>query len=487
MEKLRLLQGMQDLRELSWQPLMAAQERLKGTFASYGYRPIETPILEPTELFLRKSGGELASRMYSFTDPGGNRVSLRPEYTSSIMRHFLEGGFSEPMPVRVQYAGPVFRYEGEGTALRQFTQVGAELIGSSSPKADAEVLSLSCAAMSDLGLKEYRLHIGDLSVYYGVLNSLGLSERSVLFILNSLSDLKKGPEGLDRVRERAAQLKLLTTDTHQSHLVESLGSMDDTEARGLLQGLLQRAELGPMGQRDPEEIVERLLRKSRGADDPAKLLKGMDVAAKLTGVSGEPGAALAEAESIVNSFKLDESVLKRLNEIIELLGGLKGFGATVVLDFGLARGLAYYTGIVFEILRPGQEVSLGGGGRYDGLARALGSESNIPALGFAFTLENLPSINRSKRVGKSRLNEADLVLVLPSNGRAYDKALHVAGQLRNRGTQVEMDLSDMLSVLSIDECLSYAKAKGIAQVMAVDGGGKSTTYQVNSRDSDGRG
>ena len=68
----------------------AAQDLLRGRLSSYGYQIIDTPMLERTELFLRKSGGELATRMYTFTDPGGNRVSLRPEFTPSIIRYYLE-------------------------------------------------------------------------------------------------------------------------------------------------------------------------------------------------------------------------------------------------------------------------------------------------------------------------------------------------------------------------------------------------------------
>ena len=96
----------------------------------------DVPILESTELFLRKSGGDLASQMYSFNDPGSNAVSLRPEFTSAIMRHYLESTCAvdhDPV-VRWQYAGPVFRYDlgnpPPADNSGQFTQVGAELIGS---------------------------------------------------------------------------------------------------------------------------------------------------------------------------------------------------------------------------------------------------------------------------------------------------------------------------------------------------------------------
>ena len=69
MEKFRLLQGMRDLPQGSWKALRSVQDKLGELFYVHGYRVLETPLLEPTELYLRKSGGELAARMYSFTDP----------------------------------------------------------------------------------------------------------------------------------------------------------------------------------------------------------------------------------------------------------------------------------------------------------------------------------------------------------------------------------------------------------------------------------
>ena len=102
---------MKDFSHDSWRTKIDLQERLGDLFGSFGYSHLETPILEPTDLFLRKSGGALASRIYSFTDPGSNSVTLRPEFTSSIMRHYLEHAGDTQLPVRLQYAGPVFRYE----------------------------------------------------------------------------------------------------------------------------------------------------------------------------------------------------------------------------------------------------------------------------------------------------------------------------------------------------------------------------------------
>ena len=108
MKPVTRLRGMYDLPQESSLRKRDLQAKLAELIAGYGYRCLETPILEPTELFLRKAGGELASRMYSFTDTGSNSVSLRPEFTSSIMRHYLEQASVTELPARWLFKVVVF-------------------------------------------------------------------------------------------------------------------------------------------------------------------------------------------------------------------------------------------------------------------------------------------------------------------------------------------------------------------------------------------
>src|SRR4030042_4622676 len=84
------VKGTKDLLGVDYETLKAIQEEQQAFFASYGYVGIDVPLLEETRLFLRKSGGEVASKMYTFTDPGGREVSLRPEFTPSVIRVYIE-------------------------------------------------------------------------------------------------------------------------------------------------------------------------------------------------------------------------------------------------------------------------------------------------------------------------------------------------------------------------------------------------------------
>ncbi len=133
----------------------------------YGYRPVVNPIFEQTELFARGIGSAtdiVQKEMYTFTDKGGRSLTLRPEGTAPVMRAYLEHGMGQlPQPVKLYYYGPMFRQERpQAGRYRQFFQVGAELIGSDTPEADAEVIALLMDYFRAVGLKELELQINSM-------------------------------------------------------------------------------------------------------------------------------------------------------------------------------------------------------------------------------------------------------------------------------------------------------------------------------------
>src|SRR5262249_50736038 len=107
--------------------LRSLETQLRHGFEAFGYDGIQTPVIEPLELFLRKSGDEIVARMYSFSH-WNRRLCLRPELTASIMRSYVGELQGLALPLRLHYAGPSFRYERPSRGRsRQFTQVGVEL------------------------------------------------------------------------------------------------------------------------------------------------------------------------------------------------------------------------------------------------------------------------------------------------------------------------------------------------------------------------
>ncbi len=397
------LPGMNDLPEDAWRQKSGLQERLCQLLGGYGYRQLETPVLEPTELFLRKSGGELASQLYSFTDAGSNSVSLRPEFTSPIMRHYLENSGDIDLPARWQYCGPVFRFDvSHPEASGQFTQVGGELLGSSEIGADVELLNLAVAVPTQLGLDGWTLRLADLDVLDSLLDPIGVSERARSFIIQSMPRLREGRSAVPRFLEEGRHLHLVGDangsngsrggDSEDAALRQAVQGLDDTQARSVLLGLLQWNSADHLGQRTPEDVVERLLRKIRGTDNEDKLRQGLELASDLAVIRGEPMQALESVRKTLASAGASQDAAGRLSEVIGLVSDGPAAKGRIVLDFGLVRGLAYYNGVIFEVSHSDWPGTLGGGGRYDTLSRALGGRDAVPALGFAYNLDALIAI-----------------------------------------------------------------------------------------------
>jgi histidyl-tRNA synthetase len=132
-----------------------------------GYRRIETPVFEATELFARGVGAStdiVQKEMYTFEDGGGRSITLRPEGTAPVARAYLEHGMQKlPQPVKLWYLSSFFRYErAQAGRYRQFWQVGAEAIGSADPAVDAEAILLLAELLGSLGVKDVRLRLGSL-------------------------------------------------------------------------------------------------------------------------------------------------------------------------------------------------------------------------------------------------------------------------------------------------------------------------------------
>ena len=124
----------------------------------YGFEEWATPIFEDTRIFARTLGETsdvVTKEMYTFTDRGGDSVTLRPEDTAGVCRALVTNGLTQSLPQKVFYAGPMFRYERpQKGRYRQFTQIGLELIGPAEPLADAEVIACGWDILTALGIAE---------------------------------------------------------------------------------------------------------------------------------------------------------------------------------------------------------------------------------------------------------------------------------------------------------------------------------------------
>jgi histidyl-tRNA synthetase len=142
-------------------------ETARRVTALYGFSEWQTPIFEDTAVFLRPLGETsdvVTKEMYTFADRGGDSITLRPEGTAGVCRALITAGLTQTLPQKVFYQGPMFRYERpQKGRYRQFSQIGIELLGPSSPQADAEVIACGWHILQELGIdKNVRLNINTL-------------------------------------------------------------------------------------------------------------------------------------------------------------------------------------------------------------------------------------------------------------------------------------------------------------------------------------
>jgi histidyl-tRNA synthetase len=277
----------------------------------FGFRPVETPTFEHTELFVRGVGEStdvVTKEMYTFEDKGGRSLTLRPEGTAPVVRAYLNVRQSLPLPFKAYYVVPMFRHERpQAGRMRQHTQFGVEVIGTDAPGADVEVVSIGDAYLRGRGISRMTLH------------------------LNSIGDEKCRPA-----------------------------------YREALNGFL-------------EEQGDRLCsdHKDRWRANPLRVL---DCKKK------ECREATADAPRTIDF--LCEDCREHFEAVQE---GLTEEGIAFEIDHRLVRGLDYYTRTAFEfvseVLGPTQS-TLCGGGRYDGLAEAIGGEPT-PGIGFGLGLERV--------------------------------------------------------------------------------------------------
>jgi histidyl-tRNA synthetase len=219
-----------------------------------GYEPMETPVFEDTELFARGVGEStdiVQKEMFTFEDKAGRSLTLRPEGTAGIARAYIEHGMHKlPQPVKVWYAGPFFRHEApQAGRFRQFTQIGAEALGSDDPTLDAELILLLAEIFERAATGPARLR----------LSSLGTPATRADY-LDELRGYLRAREGelSEEVRERLDQNPLRAFDADHAgtqavmadapRLVDRISSEDAehfAEVRGLLDAAGLEYEIDP--------------------------------------------------------------------------------------------------------------------------------------------------------------------------------------------------------------------------------------------------
>jgi len=359
---------------------------LRESARRFGFGEVATPIFEHTDLFRAKSGPNVIDEIYAFQDKGERDICLRPELTAPVMRFYLEALTREPKPLKFFYYGPCYRYEEpqEGR-YREFWQFGTELIGPSGPDADAEVIALAHACIAQTGLRDFILHVGHIGLLRALVARLEASDA-----------------------DKATTFRLIDKDSPElrDHLAK-LGASD-----ALAEAIIGIAHHeASIDLRDATAIADYL--------DTARALLS--------------NALAGDAEAADHA----EAALVAFGRTLRLVGA-RGV-ATCHADLGVARGLDYYTGIVFELEAPqlGAQKQIGGGGAYT-LAEVFGGQPTGSA-GFGLGFDRiLLALEREDRVPTPRV--AVDVAFATIGDEAAIRAVELATALRADGLAVATDL-----------------------------------------------
>ena len=202
-------------------------------FASFGYKEVETPSFEYYDCYSGESGQITQERLYKFFDEQGRILALRPDFTTSIARMSATKAANEMTPTRYMYTGSVYRAEHtEGVRNREITQSGIELIGSYSPKADAEVIAAAMEAVTALGIEEFSMEIGQVGFFNGLTDQLGLDKDTTEKLRQNIDS--KNSSGIKNIVESldiADEVKQLMIEL--PYLFGGVDIIDRADVKGL--------------------------------------------------------------------------------------------------------------------------------------------------------------------------------------------------------------------------------------------------------------
>src|SRR5256714_12884027 len=345
------LRGMHDLLPQAYQHQHWITDRLSTFLAQSGYIAVDTPILEHSDLFLVSFGQELWQNLYAFRLHNRD-LCLRPEYTASICRLYLDHYQQQPLPLRFQYAGPIFRYEAPGrNRYRQHTQLGIELLGGHTASADAEMLQRACDMLNELHITRYRLELGHIGVASGFINRLHLDDHAARLLLSLMEQISRSEEGERLAQARLEALYPLSSTGERSIEDAAKGLGSQVEAR-YITSLLSGISISFDDAAARHEVIERFLWKVGRSEQRRQILYALEFLRALHAVSGSPPAVFEELRNLLERYELDPEPLVELEQLVAIVEQCGVPDQQIVLNLALGRGRSYYMGLVFEMPAP---------------------------------------------------------------------------------------------------------------------------------------
>ena len=391
---------------------LALEHLLEDVAQRHGFSRVQTPVFESLELFTAKSGPGVINQLYAFQDKGERDLTLRPELTAPVMRMVAEEMRMDTKPLRLSYYGQCYRYEEFKTGrYREFFQYGVELIGASGPLAEAEVLALAVNMLHATGLEGWEIRIGHVGVLKDALTGLGLSTE-------------------------------VDASTGEPPIASAMRLLDKGDDAGLA-ALFETHDLDPTNA------------------EPLRALASLDGGMETLG----PARELLSSMDGVSLEALDE-----LETTLTALAALAPAPPAMAVDLTVARGLDYYTGMVFEVKveELGGEGQVLGGGSYK-LLHLFGLPDLDPCCGFGLgfdrvllALEAQAAASGREEAVPGEVDDRPHIAIAP-NKADHLPLLPLVASLREAGARVEL----LLSKKNYGRIIKWTEGIGASHLLVV--------------------
>lgn len=351
-------------------------QTLRDTYSLYGFTPLDTPVIEASEVLLAKGGGETEKQIYQFTK-GDSDLSLRFDLTVPLAKYVALHYGELAFPFRRYQIGKVYRGErAQRGRFREFYQADIDMIGDGKLDVsnEAEMPAIIYQVFNRLGLRRFQVRVNNRKILNGFYEMLGLSEQAG-DVMRTVDKLEK--IGADKVK-----------------------------------GLLM--ELGV-------------------SEEKAGDILGF------IGISGSNGQVLEALEAYRGRNELFDLGLDELKTVVKYLGGFGVPEENFAVDLTIARGLDYYTGTVYEtfMLDHPEIGSICSGGRYDNLAEYY-TDKVLPGVGISIGLTRLFFVLNEQAMLNQERNTAPADVLLLPMVEDLSPAVELATKFRNAGVRVQL-------------------------------------------------
>jgi histidyl-tRNA synthetase len=426
-------------------------DTIRSVFELYGYEPLETPAMENLDTLLGKYGEEgdklifkilnngldldakKAAARIAFenilagkNDKGITERALRYDLTIPFARYVASHQHELSFPFRRYQLQPVWRADRpQKGRYREFWQCDADVVGSRSMMNEVELTQIYLTVFEKLGI-DVELRINHRKILAGLAEATGSAEKTI-DITTAIDKLDK--IGIEKVKAELTEKNL--SDNHVGLIEKYLRLSGNNEEK--LNELLRLI---------PNEITESgiadLRFMLRFFEETGSGNRTIKINSRSASEGMEPGIPIQKPESSPASGK-------------------------VVLDFSLARGLNYYTGIIFEVRAKGAQIgSIGGGGRYDDLTGLFGVP-NIPGVGISFGVDRIYDVMEELKLFPRTVQRSTQVLFFNMGEQAAMKSYDLMKALRHEGIRCEL----FHEPAKFDKQFKYAEKKSIPRIVII--------------------